>query len=73
MSKLMASMNELDVRMEITVPGDILSSSAPTVEGRTSVWAINAANMMEAQNMSTDPEITFSKEGVHIDAPTRTE
>ncbi len=73
MGKLMQSINELDVRMEITVPGDVLSSSAPTVEGRTSVWAINAANMMEAQNMSMEPEITFSKQGVNIDAPTREE
>ncbi len=73
MGKLMQSINELDVRMEITVPGDVLSSSAPTVEGRTSVWAINAANMMEAQNMAMEPEITFSKQGVKIDAPTRQE
>jgi hypothetical protein len=73
MGKLMQSISELDVRMEITVPGDVLSSSAPAVEGRTSVWAINAANMMEAQNMSMEPEITFSKQGVNIDAPTRQE
>jgi hypothetical protein len=73
MGKLMQSINELDVRMEITVPGDVLSSSAPSVEGRTSVWAINAANMMDAQNMSMEPEITFSKQGVNIDAPTRQE
>ncbi len=73
MGKLMQSISELDVRMEITVPGDVLSSSAPTVEGRTSVWAINAANMMDAQNMSMEPEITFSKKGVSIDAPTRQE
>jgi hypothetical protein len=73
MGKLMQSISELDIRMEITVPGDVLSSSAPTVEGRTSVWAINAANMMEAQNMATEPEITFSKQGVNIDAPTRQE
>lgn len=73
MGKLMQSLSELDVRMTITVPGDVLSSSAPAVEGRTSVWAINGANMMEAQNMSTDPEITFSKEGVKIDASTRAE
>jgi hypothetical protein len=73
MGKLMQSINELDVRMEITVPGDVLSSSAPAVEGRTSVWAINAANMMEAQNMTMEPEITFSKAGVNIDAPLRQE
>jgi hypothetical protein len=73
MGILMQSISELDIRMEVTVPGDVLSSSAPTVEGRTSVWAINAANMMEAQNMATEPEITFSKQGVNIDAPTRQE
>lgn len=73
MGKLMQSISELDVRMEITVPGEVLSSSAPTVEGRTSVWAINAANMMEAQNMTMEPEITFSKKGVSIDAPARQE
>jgi hypothetical protein len=73
MGKLMASINELDVRMEITVPGDVLSSSAPTVEGRTSIWTINGANIMDAQNMTMEPEITFAKAGVNIDAPLREE
>jgi hypothetical protein len=73
MGKLMQSISELDIRMEITVPGDVLSSSAPTVEGRTSVWAINGANMSDAQNMAMEPEITFAKKGVNIDAPTRQE
>lgn len=73
MGKLMAAINELDIRMEVTVPGDVLSSSAPTVEGRTSIWAINAANMMSAQTMDTDPEITFAKDGVKIDAPVQQE
>ena len=38
MGKLMASISELDVSMKITVPGEIVESNAPTVEGNTSIW-----------------------------------
>ncbi len=69
MGKLMQSMSELDVRMEVAVPGDIVSSNAPETDGRTSIWAINSANMMQAQNMEMEPEIVFSGKGVKIDAP----
>ncbi|MBK7769569.1 MAG: hypothetical protein IPI48_03270 [bacterium] len=69
MGKLMASISELDVRMEITVPGNVLSSNAPAVEGRTSIWTINAANMMESQGGDMSPMIAFDKGGVAIDAP----
>ena len=69
MGKLMASISELDIRMEITVPGNVLSSNAPAVEGRTSIWTINAANMMESQGGDMTPTIAFDKGGVAIDAP----
>jgi len=69
MGKLMGSMQELDVSMKITVPGEVLDSNAPEVEGNTSIWAVNAANMMQAQEMDMEPEIVFSSKGVKIDAP----
>ncbi len=66
MGVLMSKMNELDVRMTITVPGEIISSNAMEVEGRTSIWAINAANMMQAQDVEMEPDIVFSGKGVSI-------
>jgi hypothetical protein len=69
MGTLMATISELDIRMEITVPGNVLSSNAPAVEGRTSIWTINAANMMESQGGDMSPTIAFDKGGVAIDAP----
>ena len=48
MGKLMSSLSELEVVMQITVPGDIVSSNAPIVEGRTSTWRIDQTNMMTA-------------------------
>ncbi|HOX24730.1 MAG TPA: hypothetical protein PLL30_03075 [Candidatus Krumholzibacteria bacterium] len=68
MGVLMAHSNELDVRMTVTVPGDVVSSNAPEVEGRTSIWAINASNMMAAQSMDMEPEIVFSGKGLKIKA-----
>ena len=65
MGKLMGALSELDVRMEITVPGDIVSTNAPEQKGRTSIWTINQSNMMTAgQDMS--PVITFSGKGLHL-------
>ena len=46
---------------EVTVPGDVVRSNAPKVDGRTSTWAINAGNMMNQQDVS--PEIVFSGQG----------
>ena len=65
MGKLMGAMSELDVRMSITVPGDIIATNAPAREGRTSVWTINSSNMMTA-GMDMEPEITFSGKGLKI-------
>ena len=65
MGKLMGAMAEMDIQMVITVPGDIIASSAPTVEGRTSKWVVNSSNMMTMQNDMT-PEITFSGKGLTL-------
>jgi hypothetical protein len=73
MGKLMQSIEELDIRFEVTVPGDIVESNAPQVEGRTSIWAITAENMMESQGEGMDPEIIFAGGGVKIDAPVKAE
>lgn len=63
--KLMQSMSELDVRMEITVPGDIVETNAPEQDGRTSIWVINGENMM-TQGQDMEPVITFSGKGLKI-------
>lgn len=65
MGKLMGAISELDILMEITVPGDIVSSNAPTVEGRKSIWKVNSENMMTVQN-EMEPEITFSGKGLSL-------
>jgi len=65
MGKLMGAMSELDVSLKITVPGDIITTNAPTQEGRTSIWTINSSNMMTAGS-DMDPVITFSGKGVKI-------
>jgi hypothetical protein len=65
MGKLMGAMAELDVRLEITVPGDIIETNAPMQDGRTSVWVINSENMM-TQGQDMDPVITFSGKGLKI-------
>ena len=64
--KLMGAMAELDVRVEITVPGDIVTTNAPQQEGRTSIWTINGENMM-TQGQDMDPVITFSGKGLKIE------
>ena len=65
---LMGAMDQLDVRMTFTVPGEVLSSNAMEVDGRTSIWAINAANMMQAQEgMEMEPEIVFASEGLSLE------
>ncbi len=66
--KMMGAMAELDVRLTITVPGEIIESNAPTVEGNTSIWAINAGNMMDQQGQDMEPVITFSSKGLKIKA-----
>lgn len=66
MSTLMAHLGDLDVRMSITVPGDVIHSNAMEVEGRTSLWTINAANMMQAEELDMSPEIRFSGKGLKL-------
>jgi len=63
--KLMAAMSELDVTLQITVPGDIVSSNAPKVDGHTSIWSVNASNMMTMEQ-DFNPEIVFSGKGLKI-------
>ncbi|MEZ4386268.1 MAG: hypothetical protein R3D98_01570 [Candidatus Krumholzibacteriia bacterium] len=65
MGTLMGALSELDVTMKITVPGDIVSTSAPQHEGRTSIWTINSSNMMTA-GQDMEPEIVFSGKGLNI-------
>jgi len=66
MGTLMGAVSELDISMKITVPGDIVSTNAPGQEGRTSIWAVNAGNMMSVdQDMA--PQIVFSGKGVKIE------
>jgi len=66
MGKMMGSMAELDIKFTITVPGEIIESNAPVVEGNTSIWAINSGNMMSQQNNDMEPVITFSGKGLKI-------
>ena len=61
---LMGAINELDIVVKLTVPGDVVRSNAPKVEGRTSIWTINASNMMAQQEVS--PEVVFSGKGLAI-------
>lgn len=65
MGKLMGAMGELEVTMQITVPGDIIKSNAPTVEGRTSSWKIDSSNMMGG-NTDMEPDIIFSSKGLKL-------
>jgi len=67
MGKLMGAMGELDVSMKITVPGDIVESNAPLVEDRTSIWTINASNMMSGGG-NMEPNIIFSSKGLKLKA-----
>lgn len=63
--KLMGAIAEMDVTMKFTVPGNVVSSNAPKVEGRTSTWTVNANNMMEAQN-DMSPRIVFAGKGLSL-------
>lgn len=61
---LIGAIGELDVSLNVTVPGDIVRSNAPQVAGRRSTWTINAGNMMNQQDVN--PEIVFSGAGLSI-------
>jgi len=62
---VMAALGETDLVLKFTVPGDIDRSNATSVEGRTSIWTINAANMM-SQQADVAPEIVFAGKGLNI-------
>lgn len=64
MGKMMSSLSELEIVMQITVPGDIVNSNAPIVEGRTSTWRIDQTNMMASPDM--EPDIVFSAKGLKL-------
>ncbi|MFO7653471.1 MAG: hypothetical protein R6X25_06580 [Candidatus Krumholzibacteriia bacterium] len=64
--QLMANLSELEMEMKITVPGDILESSAHRVDGRTAVWRVDSSNMMSMQDGDFDPRVRFSGKGVKI-------
>jgi hypothetical protein len=66
MGKMRMAMGELDISMEITVPGDIVTSNAPIVEGRTSIWKINATSMMSGET-DMEPNIVFSSKGLKLE------
>lgn len=65
MGTLMGAISELDISMKVTVPGEIVSTNAPSQEGRTSIWAINSSNMM-TMDQDMAPEIVFSGKGVKV-------
>lgn len=61
---LIGAIGELDVALNVTVPGDVVRSNAPQVNGRTSTWLINAGNLMNQQDVS--PQIVFAGAGLAI-------
>jgi len=65
MGKLMGAMGELEISMKITVPGEIVESNAPTVEGKTSIWRIDSSNMMTAGG-DMEPNIVFKAKGLKL-------
>jgi hypothetical protein len=66
LSVLMGNIDKLDIRLAITVPGEVIHSNAMEVEGRTSIWTVNAANMMQADASTMEPEIRFSGQGLRL-------
>lgn len=65
---LLPHTGELDVRVTCTVPGDVSHSSAMEVEGRTSIWTLNAANLLHVMAMDPILEIRFSGQGLRLPA-----
>jgi hypothetical protein len=65
MGKLMGAMNELDILMTMTVPGEIVDTSAPEREGNKAIWAINSSNMMSMDQDMT-PRVTFKAKGLKM-------
>lgn len=67
MGKMMAAINELDVQMKITVPGEILDNNAHRIEGNTLIWEVNAENMMQVGG-DMEPHVVFSGKGLDLPA-----
>ncbi|MBM4130701.1 hypothetical protein FJ250_06690 [bacterium] len=61
---LIGAIGDLNVVLNVTVPGDVVRSNAPQVAGRTSTWTVNAGNLMSQQDVN--PEIVFSGAGLAI-------
>jgi hypothetical protein len=55
---------ELDVRITVTVPGEVISSNAMEVSDRTSIWFVNAATTGQPESPDFTPDILFSGEGL---------
>ncbi|MCP4800330.1 MAG: hypothetical protein GY893_10330 [bacterium] len=65
MGRMMGAISELDMKMKITVPGNIVESNAHKVEGRTSIWAIDSSNMT-SEDGDMEPHIVFSSKGLSL-------
>jgi hypothetical protein len=65
MGKMMAAMGELEFVMKMTVPGDIVRTSATRTEGRTAIWTVNQSNMMSA-GADMEPDVVFSAKGLKM-------
>jgi hypothetical protein len=57
---VLRNLADLDIRRTVTVPGEVISSNAPEVEGRTSIWTLNAANLLEIERVEMRPRILFT-------------
>jgi hypothetical protein len=66
METLMAHLDQMDMRLSFTVPGEVIHSNAMEVEDRTSIWTVNAANMMQSEEMDMSPEIRFAGKGLTL-------
>ena len=67
MGVLMSRASEMKVQWTITVPGDVISNNADSVDGRTCTWVLDSSTMMSGSMAS--PEIVFSGAGLKIEAP----
>lgn len=65
MGKMMAAMGEMEFVMKMTVPGDIVRTSATRTEGRTAIWTVNQSNMMSA-GADMEPDVVFSAKGLKM-------
>ena len=57
---------ELDVRITVTVPGEVINSNAMEVSDRTSIWVLNAATTGQPESPDFTPDILFSGEDLEL-------